>query len=116
MPDNGSRQLQTAAGVRLCEIVSSFESLERTKIASKLYGGGYLIQTVGNPTPILNMHIRAWSDAERDAVNAVEADCTVIAAKFPLSTVPGYILDEPNWNIVVNGSIYEADVKFVVTT
>ena len=116
MPDNGTRQLQTSGGDRLCEIVSSYESLERTKIASRLYNGGYLMQTVGNPTRILNLHIRAWSDAERDAVNEAEAACAVIAAKFPASTLPGYILDAPGWNIIVNGSIYEADVKFVVTT
>ena len=116
MPDNGTRQLQTSAGVRLCEIVTSYEVLERTKIASKLYGGGYMMQTVGDPTRILNMHIRAWSDAERDAVNTAEAACSVIAAKFPLATVPGYLLEAPSWNIIVNGSIYEADVKFVVTT
>ena len=116
MPDNGTRQLQTANGDRLCEIVSSYESLERTKIASRLYGGGYLMQTVGEPTRVLNLHIRAWSDAERDAVNTAEAACTVISAKFPASTLPGYLLDEPGWNIIVNGSIYEADVKFVVTS
>ena len=115
MPDNGTHQLQTAAGVRLCEIVSSFESLDGTKIESKLYGGGYLIQTVGNPTTILNLRIRAWSDAEQSAVNEAAATGAVIAAKFPLATHAGCILGAPGWSIIVPG-IYEADVKFVVTT
>ena len=116
MPDNGTHQLQTSADARICEIVSSYESLERTKIASRLYGGGYLMQTVGEPTRILNLRIRAWSDTERDAVNDAEAACTVIAAKLGATSLPGYILDAPSWSIIVDGSIYEANVKFVVTS
>ena len=114
MPDNGNYQLQTAGGVRICEIVSCAETLERTKIASKLYGGGYLMQTVGEPTRILELKIRAWSDIERDAVNDAEAECAVIAAKLNASPLSGWLLDAPNWSVVVDGGIYEANVKFVV--
>ena len=116
MPDNGKYQLQTTGGDRICEIVSCAETLERTKIATKLYGGGYLMQTVGEPTRILNMKLRAWSDAERDAVNAAEAACTVIEAKLGDAVETGYLLDAPGWSIIVDGAIYETSMKFVVIT
>ena len=116
MPDNGRFQLQTAADARICEIVSSYESLERTKVATKLYGGGYLMQTVGEPTRILNLKLRAWSDAERDAVNTAEAECAVIRAKLDETVETGYLLDAPSWSIIVDGAIYETSMKFVVIT
>jgi len=114
MPDNGRFQLQTADDARICEIVSSFESLERTKVATKLYGGGYLMQTVGNPTRILNLKLRAWSDAERDAVNAAEAECAVIKAKLGDAVETGYLLDAPSWSVIIDGAVYETGMKFVV--
>ena len=112
MPD--IHQLQTSDGVRLCEIVSSVEELERDKIASKLYGGGYLMQTVGTPARILTLSLRAWSDAERDAVNEAEAYCTPVAAQLGSTLINGTLLDAPSWTIIVPG-IYEATCKMVVS-
>ena len=114
MPDPGKYQLQTTGGDRICEIVSCAETLERTKIATKLYGGGYLMQTVGFPTRILNLRLRAWNNTERDAVNTIESGCGVIVAKLDETTETGYILDAPNLSIIVDGMIYEANVKYVV--
>jgi len=114
MPDSGKYQLQTLAGVRLCEIVSESERLERTKIATRLYGGNYLMQTVGVPTRIKDLRIRAWTRAEQAAVNAAEAANTVIAAKLDTVTVQGYLLDAPDWSVIVDAGIFEASVKLVV--
>ena len=114
MPDNGNYQLQTAGGSRICEIVSASESLERTKIATKLYGGVYLMQTVGTPTRVKTLNLRAWSDAERNAVNDAEAACEAVTAKFEAVTASGWLLDAPSWTVVVPG-IYETTVKMVVS-
>ena len=114
MPDNGTYQLQTAGGDRLCEIVSESERLERTKVASKLYDGSYLVQTVGNPTRIKDLRIRAWSRTEQAAVNAAEAENATLTAKLADELTEGFILDAPDWSIVANIGIFEADVKFVV--
>ena len=114
MPDNGKYQLQTSLGARLCEIVTESERLERTKIATKLYGGNYLIQTVGVPTRIKSLRIRAWSRAEQSAVNAAEASGEVIVCKLDDVTVSGYLLDAPSWSVVANVGIFEADARFAV--
>ena len=116
MPDSGAYQLQTVDDVRLCEIVSESERLERTKIATRLYGGNYLMQTVGNPTRIKSLRIRAWSRAEQAAVNAAEAANTLIKAKLGAETATGYLMDAPDWSIIANAGIFEASVKFVVSS
>ena len=108
-------QLQTSDGERLCEIFAESERLERTKIATRLLGGGYLMQTVGTPTRIKELAVRAWSRAEQAAVNTAEASNAVIQAKLGDETVQGWILDAPDWTAVVNrDGIFEASVKFVV--
>ena len=114
MPDNGSHQLQTIGGLRLCEIVSESERLERTKIATRLYGGGYLMQTVGNPTRIKTLHIRAWSRTDQAAVNAAEAENATLTAKLDDELTEGFLLEAPDWSVVANVGIFEADVSFVV--
>ena len=108
-------QLQTSDGERLCEIFAESEHLERTKIATRLYGGSYLMQTVGTPTRIKDLSLRAWSRAEQAAVNAAEASNAVIQAKLGDETVQGWLLDAPSWTTVVNRvGVFEASVKFVV--
>ena len=117
MPENVAYQLQTAEAspTRLCEIVSESERLDRTKIATKLYNGSYLMQTVGEPVRIKDLHIRAWTRAEQSAVNAAEAGSEIIAAKLGDVTVTGFLLDAPVWSTVVNrDGMFEADVSFVV--
>lgn len=115
MPDNGNYQLQTLAGERLCEIVNESEILERTKIATKLYGGNYLVQTVGAPTRIKLLQLRAWSREEQAAVNAAEAENAVVAAALDGDLVNGYLLEAPDWSIVANAAgIYDASAKLVV--
>jgi len=116
MPDLGNHQLQTTGAVRICEVVRCYETLERTKISSKLYGGGYLIQTVGTPSRILHLTLRAWSDAERDAVNEAEADCTPVDVKNGSTLTRGILMDEPAWSVVVDGGIYETTVNLAVIT
>ena len=112
MPDF---ELQTAEGVRLCEIFASSERLERTKIATKLYGGTYLMQTVGTPTRILDLQIRAWTREEQQAVNEAEAANTAVVAVMDEDTVGGFLLDAPSWSTVVNrAGIFEATVQLVV--
>lgn len=115
MPDLGTYQLQTTGGVRICEVVSESERLERTKIATKLYGGNYLMQTVGTPTRIKDLRIRAWSRDEQGAVNTAEAENRIITAKLDDVEVDGYLLDAPDWSIIADAGIFEADVEFVVT-
>ena len=115
MPDNGSHQLQTVGGERLCEIVSQSERLERTKIATKLYGGNYLVQTVGAPTRILDLQLRAWSREEQAAVNAAEAENTVVVAQLDEDQIRGYLLEAPDWSVVANAAgIFDAPGKLVV--
>lgn len=114
MPDLGNYQLQKTDGTRLCEVVSCVQNLERTKIAQKLYGGGYLMQTVGDPSKILTLRLRAWSDAERDETSAAEAACTPLDAKLGSTLIRGVLLDAPDWTAVVPG-LYEAGCKMVVS-
>lgn len=114
MRDNGKYQLQTEAGERICEIVRASEALDRTKITAKLYGGQYLMQTIGTPTRVLNLTLRAWSVSEQQAVNGAEAACAVIAAKLDTQLYMGALLDAPDWNTVIDGRIFEASAKFLV--
>ena len=108
-------ELQSSEGVRLCEIVSESERLERTKIATKLLDGSYLMQTVGNPTRIKLLHIRAWSRTEQQAVNAAEAENAVLTAVIGEDSFVGCLLDAPDWSIAANAAgIFEADVSFVL--
>ena len=118
MPDNGNYQLQTreTPPVRICEIVSASASLERAKITNNLYGGGWLLQTVGTPQRVLTLQIRAWTRSEQQAVNEAEAACTVIEAKLGATAVVGAILDAPSWSIVADSGIFEATVKFAEVT
>ena len=114
MPDNGRYQLQTGAGERICEIFSAGEMLERVKLRTRTYGGQYLMQTIGTPTGILDLSIRAWSLDELQAVNAAEAACAVITAKLEETEISGVLLDEPSWTTIKPGAIYEGAVKLVV--
>lgn len=114
MPDLGNYQLQKTDATRLCEVVSSVENLERTKIATKLYGGGYLMQTVGVPARILTLRLRAWSESERSATSAAEAACTPVVVKLGSTMIRGVLLDAPDWTAVVPG-IYESTAKMVVS-
>lgn len=107
--------LQTADDVRLCEIYGESERSERVKIATQLFGGGYLMQTVGAPTRIKKLQLRAWSRAEQQAVNAAEAENALLTAVLGDETVTGWLLDAPDWSTVVNrAGIFEAEVEFVV--
>ena len=118
MPDNGNYQLQTreTPPVRICEIVSASASLERAKITNNLYGGGWLMQTVGTPQRVYTLKIRAWTREEQAAVNDANAACAVIEAKLGAKTVVGAILDAPSWSIIVDSGIFEATVKFAEVT
>lgn len=108
-------ELQTAGGVRLCEIYGESERSERVKIATQLLGGGYLMQTVGTPTRIKTLQLRAWTRTEQRAVNAAEAENALLTAVLGDESVHGYILEAPDWSAVVNRvGIFEADVSFVV--
>lgn len=114
MPDNGRYRLETGAGERICEIVQASERLDRTKLATKLYNGQYLLQTIGTPVRILDLSIRAWSLTELQTVNAAEAACAVIAAKLDSTLISGTLMDAPEWTTVVDGQIWEASVKLAV--
>lgn len=108
-------ELQTADGVRLCEIYGESERLERTKIATQLLGGGFLMQTVGEPTRIKTLQLRAWTRTEQQAVNAAEAENALLTAVLGDERFTGYILDAPDWSTVVNlVGIYEAEISFVL--
>ena len=112
MPDY---ELQNADGQRLCEIFAASERLERTKIATKLYDGSYLMQTVGQSTRILDLQIRAWTREEQQAVNEAEAANEALVAVMDDVSVAGFLLDAPDWSAVVNrAGIFEASVRFVV--
>lgn len=112
MPEH---ELQTSLGVRLCEIYGESERLERAKIATQLLGGGYLMQTVGAPTKIKTLQLRAWSRAEQQAVNAAEAENALLTAVLGDESVRGYILEAPDWSAVVNRvGIFEAEISFVL--
>ena len=112
MPEH---ELQTADGVRICEIVSESERSERVKIATQLLGGGFLMQTVGEPTRIKTLHLRAWTRTEQQAVNAAEAENALLSAVLGDESFHGYLLDAPDWSIIINHTgIFEADVSFVV--
>ena len=107
--------LQTADDVRLCEIYGESERSERVKIATQLLGGGYLMQTVGTPTRIKKLQLRAWSRAEQQAVNAAEAENALLTAVLGDERFTGYILDAPDWSTVVNrAGIFEAEISFVL--
>ena len=112
MPDNGNYQLQTLEGVRLCEIVSQSTSLDRAKVATRLVGGGWLYQTIGTPSAVHTLNLRAWTRAEQQAVNEAEAACSVIAAKLGSTTVTGVILDAPGWSVISDAGIFETTVQF----
>lgn len=110
-------ELQTADGERLCEIFAESERLERTKIATKLYNGTYLLQTVGRPVRVRSLSIRAWSREEQRAVNEAEAANAPVVAVINDVRVNGFLLEAPDWSAVVNRvGIFEATVQFVEET
>lgn len=108
-------ELRTSDGVRLCEIFGESERLERVKIATQLLGGGFLMQTVGVPTRIKRLQLRAWTRAEQAAVNAAEAENALLTAALGDGSVRGFLLDAPDWSTTVNRvGIFEAEADLVV--
>lgn len=112
MPD--VYELRTVAGERLCEIVQAWDGLDRSKAATRLLGGGWLMQTVGASAPYLSARLRAWNLAEQAAVNAAEASGAVLTAQMADRAESVQILDAPSWSVIVDGQIFEATVKLVV--
>lgn len=109
-----SWNLCTAGGTELAKVLNFTPALERTKILTKLYGGGYLAQTVGEPSQRPTATILVDSlDALRD-VNDAEASCALLDLTYREKKYTGYIVDAPKWAAVIRGSVYTAPITFAV--
>ena len=107
--------LSTTAGEELAKVLNFTPALDRAKITSRLYGGGYLVQTVGTPTqrPAVNIVVESM-DALR-AVNAAEAAGALVDVTYRGTTYRGLIMAQPKWTPIIRGSVYSAPIDFGVT-
>ena len=98
----------------LCEVMNVVYGYERNKIVQRLYGGGYMFQTVGEKSKRFKLTIRVWSQAEMKAVNEAEADAQPLILNYKGERYIGIIEDAPNWTAKVRGEVYTASVIFAV--
>ena len=106
--------LTTEAGAELAKVLNFTPALDRTKLISKLYGGSYLAQTVGDPALRPTVNILVDSMANLKAVNAAEAACTLLRLTYSGTVYIGYIAAAPKWTPVIRGSVYTASIEFAV--
>ena len=106
--------LTTEAGDELAKVLNFTPALERTKILSKLYGGGYLVQTVGEPSKRPAATILVENMAQLRAVNAAEAESAVLRLTYSGTVYIGYIVAAPKWTAVIRGRVYTAPIEFAV--
>ena len=109
-----SWNLSTGAGTELAKVLNFTPALERSKIMSKLYGGGYLAQTVGVPSERPAATILVENMAQLRAVNDAEANCAVLRLTYSGVVYIGYIFDKPKWTPVIRGRVYTAPIEFAV--
>lgn len=102
-------------GEELAKVLNFTPALDRAKTVSRLYGGGYLVQTVGAPAQRPTVNILVDSMDKLRAVNEAEAACTLLRLTYRETTYEGYILAAPKWTPVIRGSVYTAPVEFCVT-
>lgn len=107
--------LSTLAGEELAKVLNFTPALDRTKIVSRLFGGGYLVQTVGTPSqrPTVNILVDSM-DALR-AVNAAEAAGAELRITYNGATYTGFIMAAPKWTPIIRGRVYSAPIEFGVT-
>lgn len=106
--------LTTEGGDELAKVLNFTPALDRTKIITKLYGGGYLAQTVGTPAKRPTVNILVDSMELLRAVEAAEAACTRLRLTYRETTYVGYIFDKPKWSPVIRGRVYTAPIEFAV--
>ena len=106
--------LTTQTGSELAKVLNFTPALERTKILSKLYGGGYLAQTVGDPSKRPAATILVENMAQLRAVNEAEANCALLRLTYSGVVYIGYIVAAPKWTAVIRGSVYTAPIEFAV--
>lgn len=106
--------LTTSAGVELAKVLNFTPALNRTKIITKLYGGGYLAQTVGEPAKRPAATILVDSMEALRAVEAAEASCELLELTYRETKYTGYIVDAPKWSPVIRGSVYTSPITFAV--
>lgn len=107
--------LKTTAGTELAKVLNFTPALDRAKVLTKLYGGGYLAQTMGEPALQPTVNILVESMAQLRAVNAAEAECALLRLSYAGSTYVGYIVAAPVWTPIVYGKVYTAPITFAVT-
>lgn len=109
-----SWNLTTENGAELAKVLNFTPALDRAKIMNRLYGGGYLVQTIGTPSqrPAATILVETM-DALR-AVNEAEASGAMLRLTYRETTYIGYIVDAPKWTPVVRGSVYTAPITFGV--
>jgi len=107
-------KLQKQNGTVVCEVMNVVFGYDRNKVVQRLYGGGYIYQTLGEKTGKFKLTIRVWSQDEMKAVNEAEADATPLILDYKGARYLGIIDDAPNWNSKVRGEVYTAAVRFAV--
>ena len=106
--------MTTAGGEELAKVLNFTPALDRTKIISKLYGGGYLMQTVGTPAQRPTVTILVDTMEKLRAVEAAEAACTQLRVSYGGMIYVGCIYAAPKWTPVIRGRVYTAAVEFAV--
>ena len=109
-----SWNLTTENGAELAKVLNFTPALDRTKIITKLYGGGYLAQTVGEPAQRPTVNILVDSMDNLRAVEEAEAACTPLLLTYRETTFTGYIYAAPKWSPVIRGKVYTAPIEFAV--
>ena len=109
-----SWNLTTENGTELAKVLNYTPALDRAKILSRLYGGSYIAQTVGQPAERPAATILVDSMAQLRAVNEAEATCELLRLTYNGATVVGYIVDAPKWTPVIRGRVYTAPITFAV--
>ena len=106
--------LSTEAGVELAKVLNFTPALERTKILTRLYGGAYLAQTVGQPSERPTANIVVESMAALESVNEAEASCALLRLSYAGKIYTGYIAAAPKWTPIIRGRVYSAAIQLAV--
>lgn len=99
--------------VAIAQVLTFLPSLDQTKVVSKALDGTVYIQTIGDPIKHAAVTILATRE-EMAPVNQAEADGAVLSAVYRETRYAGYIEAAPEWQPVIPGEWYTADIKFLI--
>lgn len=97
----------------LAQITRFFKDVDQEKVVSKALDGTIYIQTIGRGIKYADVSVFVTL-AEKDLVNAAEADGALVSCVYRGTNYLGYIEEHVSWDDVIPGEYYNGTFKLLI--